>query len=99
MTRVLLIRDLAFADGTSPSLKVGLAVAVRDGHIAWIGPDEEADARGAEVIDGGGATLIPAMVDGHSHLVGQGGSHWRRVVGRRRVGAGADASSARDPWP
>jgi imidazolonepropionase-like amidohydrolase len=72
----LLIRDLALADGTSPQLQLGIGLLVDDGHIAWIGPSEDADATAAEVLDGGGATLIPAMVDAHSHLSGPGGSHW-----------------------
>jgi imidazolonepropionase-like amidohydrolase len=72
----LLIRELAVADGTSDQLQVGLDVLVQDGTIAWIGPSDSADPTGAEVIDGGGATLVPALVDGHSHLSGPGGSHW-----------------------
>jgi imidazolonepropionase-like amidohydrolase len=76
VTERLLLRDLALADGTGPRLQLGVAVLVEDGHIAWLGPTEEADWPGAEVLDGGGATLIPALVDGHSHLTGQGGSHW-----------------------
>jgi imidazolonepropionase-like amidohydrolase len=76
VTERLLLKDLALADGISPQLRLGVAVLVEDGHIAWLGSTEEADVPGAEVLDGGGATLIPAMVDGHSHLTGQGGSHW-----------------------
>jgi imidazolonepropionase-like amidohydrolase len=72
----LLIRDLALADGTSPRLQLGVAVLIQDGQIAWLGPTEEADPNGAEVLDGGGATLVPGMVDAHSHLSGPGGSHW-----------------------
>ena len=71
-----LIRDLAVADGTTPRLQLGLAALVDKERIAWIGPTKEADAVGAEVVDGGGATLVPAMVDAHSHLSGPGGSHW-----------------------
>jgi imidazolonepropionase-like amidohydrolase len=29
-----------------------------------------------DVIDAGGATIVPGMVDGHSHLTMPGGSHW-----------------------
>jgi imidazolonepropionase-like amidohydrolase len=77
----LLIRELALADGTSPQLQVGLDVLVEDGTIAWIGPTDEADPAGAEIIDGGGATLVPALVDCHSHLSGPGGSHWIQRFG------------------
>src|SRR5919201_4328972 len=72
----LVIRDLALADGTSAHLQIGIAVVIDDGHSRWLGPTEESDAAGAEVLDGGGATLMPGMVDAHSHLSGPGGSHW-----------------------
>jgi imidazolonepropionase-like amidohydrolase len=72
----LLIQDLALADGTSPRLEVGVGVLLEAGRIAWIGPTDDADPTGAEVLDGGGATLVPALVDAHSHLSGPGGSHW-----------------------
>jgi imidazolonepropionase-like amidohydrolase len=72
----LLIRDLALADGSSAQLQLGIAVVVQDGRIQWLGPTEEAEPAGAEVIDGGGATLIPGIVDAHSHLSEPGGSHW-----------------------
>jgi imidazolonepropionase-like amidohydrolase len=49
---------------------------VEDGQIAWIGPSDEADPTDADILDGGGATLVPALVDAHSHLTGPGGSHW-----------------------
>src|SRR5689334_18002893 len=72
----LLLKDLALADATSASLQVGVSVIVEGETIAWIGPNDSADPSNAEVIDGGGATLVPAMVDAHSHLTGPGGSHW-----------------------
>ena len=76
MPNRLLIPELAFADGTSPSLQLDMAIIVQDAHIAWLGPTEEADPAGAEVLDGSGATLVPALVDCHSHLSGPGGAHW-----------------------
>src|SRR5258706_5724194 len=53
-----------------------MSLAIEDGKIAWIRPNDSADTTGAEVIDAGGATIVPAMVDCHSHLAMQGGSHW-----------------------
>ena len=75
MSRIVL-RDAAFADGTSPSLRTGVSLAIEGDTIAWIRPNDSADLTGAEVIDAGGATIVPAMVDCHSHLTMQGGSHW-----------------------
>ncbi len=72
----LVITDLAVADGTSARLQVGVGVAVEDEQIHWMGPTDEADTHGAVVVDGGGATLVPALIDAHSHLAGPGGSHW-----------------------
>ena len=75
MTRVVL-HDAALADGTSGSLRTGVSLAIEDGQIAWLRPNDSADTTGAEVVDAGGATIVPAMVDCHSHLTMQGGSHW-----------------------
>jgi imidazolonepropionase-like amidohydrolase len=72
-----LYRDAALADGRSSSLQLGVSILVEEGHIAWIRPaDSEEDAGDAEVIDAGGATIVPGMVDCHSHLTMPGGSHW-----------------------
>jgi imidazolonepropionase-like amidohydrolase len=75
MTRTVL-HDAAFADGTSDSLRTGVSLAIEHGQIAWIRPNDSADTTGSEVVDAGGATIVPAMVDCHSHLTMQGGSHW-----------------------
>jgi len=72
----LLIVDLAFADGRSERLQLGMAVLIEGERISWMGPAEEADPAGAEILDGSGATLVPALVDGHSHLTGPGGANW-----------------------
>ena len=72
----IVLHDAAFADGVSPALRTGISLAIEDGKIAWIGPNDSADKTRAEVVDAGGATIVPAMVDCHSHLTMQGGSHW-----------------------
>jgi imidazolonepropionase-like amidohydrolase len=71
-----ILHDAAFADGSSDSLRLGVSVVIADGRIQSIGANDEIDRAGAEVIDAGGAVLVPGMVDCHSHLTMQGGSHW-----------------------
>ena len=75
MTRTVL-HDAALADGTSATPRTGVSLAIENGKIAWIRPNDSAETTGAEVVDAGGATIVPAMVDCHSHLTMQGGSHW-----------------------
>ena len=75
MSRTVL-HDAALADGSADSLRLGISVAIADGKIEAIGANEEIDQKGATVIDAGGATIVPGMVDCHSHLTMQGGSHW-----------------------
>lgn len=58
------------------------AIAVRDGRIAGIGTPEELEhLRGPEtrVIDLGGRTVIPGLIDSHAHLVHYGVSATRSV--------------------
>jgi imidazolonepropionase-like amidohydrolase len=73
-------RDAALADGRSDQLRLGVSVLVESGRITWIRPaDDELDpgpADGLEVVDASGATIVPGMVDGHSHLTLPGGAHW-----------------------
>jgi len=78
MADKVLYRDAAFADGRSPTLRLGVSVLVSGGRIGWIRPaaDEGELPAGTEVIDAGGTTIVPGLVDGHSHLTLPGGSHW-----------------------
>lgn len=73
-----LFRHTAVADATRPDLVLDQSILVSNRRIAWIGPDDEAPqpASTARVVDAGGATVVPGMVDAHSHTVLPGGSHW-----------------------
>ena len=77
MTRTL-YRDAALADGRSDRLQVGVSVLVEDGTIRWIRPvDDEGDPGGGiDRIDASGTTIVPGMVDSHSHVTLPGGAHW-----------------------
>lgn len=46
----------------------GWAVLVQDDKIAAVGPASQIDATGAQVVDLPGTTLIPGLMDLHSHL-------------------------------
>jgi imidazolonepropionase-like amidohydrolase len=72
----LLIQDACLADGRSASLQIEISLLIENGRIAAIGPRDAIDPGGAEILDGGGATIVPAFVDAHSHLTMPGGSHW-----------------------
>jgi imidazolonepropionase-like amidohydrolase len=71
-----ILHDAALADGSSDSLRLGVSIAIADGKIEAIAPNGEIEPAGATVIDAGGAVIVPGMVDCHSHLTMQGGSHW-----------------------
>jgi len=76
--RPTLYRDAALADGTGPSLRNGVSVLVDDRRVVWIRPtsDEDSLPPNVRVIDAGGSTIVPGMVDAHSHVTLPGGSHW-----------------------
>ncbi len=74
----VLYRDAALADGTGPDLQLGMSVLVIDDRIEWIRPtDDEPDpGPDVEVVDASGCTIVPGLVDSHSHLTLPGGAHW-----------------------
>src|ERR1035437_4994115 len=103
----ILYRDGALADGRSDRLRVGVSILVVDGAIAWIRPSDDegplpgvgtggaaATAQAVDVVDASGSTIVPGMVDCHSHLTLPGGAHWiaRIDVPPERLLAAAEAN-------
>ena len=80
-----LYRGAALADGKSPNLQVGVSILVEQERISWIRPaDDEAELgrpSELEVIDASGTTIVPGLVDAHSHLTLPGGAHWIDRIG------------------
>jgi imidazolonepropionase-like amidohydrolase len=74
----VLYSGAAMADGRSARLRLGVSILAEDGKISWIRPAEDEGGRpaGCEYVDAGGTTIVPGLVDGHSHLTLPGGSHW-----------------------
>src|SRR5690348_2000259 len=50
-------------------LHEGWAVRVRGDRIEAAGPSASIDTAGAKVVDLPGATLLPGLVEGHSHIL------------------------------
>ncbi len=78
-------RDAALADARSDRLRLGVTILVEDGTIRWIRPADDEGELGSpeslEVVDASGATIVPGMVDGHSHITLPGGAHWIDRIG------------------
>ena len=66
-----LITNVRVFDGVNDGLSETTTVLVEDNKIVGISPDASAGA-GATVIDGGGRTLMPGLIEAHSHLMFSG---------------------------
>jgi imidazolonepropionase-like amidohydrolase len=62
------LRPDAVFDGVDGTLHRGWVVLVRGERIAAVGAASSVDASGAEVIDLAGTTLVPGMIEAHSHM-------------------------------
>src|SRR5262249_5950490 len=73
-----LYRGCALPDLDAGRLLPEMSILVEDHRIRWIPPAAEEPAAGGEgeVVDAGGRTAVPGMVDAHSPLTMPGGSHW-----------------------
>lgn len=68
-TAVVAITNVLLFDGTGAAAKPDQTIVIRDGVIADIGPTGRVQVpAGAQVIDGTGHTVIPALVGMHDHL-------------------------------
>lgn len=63
----ILLRPAQIFDGVDPHPHLGWSVLINGDQITAVGPTVAAPA-GATVIDLPGTTLIPGMIEGHSHL-------------------------------
>lgn len=63
----ILLQPAQVFDGANPQPHSGWSVLVEGNRIAAVGPDIAAPA-GAKVIELPGTTLMPGMIEGHSHL-------------------------------
>jgi imidazolonepropionase-like amidohydrolase len=64
----LWLTNARLLDGTSAPVKEGAAVLVEDGRIVRVGSVGEDLPEGAESVDLGGRTLMPGLIDVHTHL-------------------------------
>lgn len=65
-----MLRPARIFDAVDGNVESGQIVVVRGERIVWVGPATGADIpRDAEVVDLPGLTLLPGLIDAHSHLL------------------------------
>jgi imidazolonepropionase-like amidohydrolase len=72
---VTVIKAARLIDGTSDQVQQGMAVLVEGQRIKAVGPAAAIAAQApadARVVDLGGATLLPGLIDNHTHILLQG---------------------------
>lgn len=77
----------------------GAAVVVRDGLVAWCGPQAQLPAQLPEMpeLDAGGAVVLPGFVDAHTHLIWAGTRREEfaaRLAGEQYDGGGINTTVA-----
>ena len=63
----ILFTNVNIFDGFSDKLATGMSVLVEGNHIKEVG--KSIDAPGATVVDGGGRTMTPGLIDMHQHVM------------------------------
>ena len=73
-TTEVLFRNVRVFDGTSTALSGPTAVLVRGNTIAAIGVGAVPATPAVTIVDGGGRTLMPGLIDNHVHIFMSGSS-------------------------
>lgn len=79
MPETLLFTNARVLDPDAGSSRDGQAVLVKDGRIAAVGSGIEAPAE-ARVLDLGGRTLMPGLIDCHVHVVAESLDLWSNMI-------------------
>ena len=79
MTQTLLFTNGRVLDAEQGVLREGLAVLVKDGHIADVAAGITAP-EGARIVDLGGRTLMPGLIDCHVHVVAESLDLWGNMT-------------------
>lgn len=79
MTKAIFFINARVLDAEAGALRNGLGVLVRDGRIAEVGSGIGAPAD-ARVIDLGGRTLMPGLIDCHVHVVAETLDLWSNMI-------------------
>ena len=103
--KLTLFTNVNIFDGTSERLAMGQDVLVEGNLIKQIGTGLR-PGDGATVIDGGGRTLMPGLIEGHGHLQMNGTAladiennrNWEELAVRSAVNAKAALMSGFTTW-
>jgi imidazolonepropionase-like amidohydrolase len=82
------IRAGRLIDGTGGAPRLDVVVLIEGERIVAAGADVAVPA-GARIIDLGGATLLPGLIDLHTHLTDSGSMHWEEVLLKTTPGQAA----------
>jgi imidazolonepropionase-like amidohydrolase len=75
--KIIVLKAAHLFDGKSDQVVSPGVVVVQDGKITAAGSKVQEPA-GAEVVDLGNATLIPGLIDAHTHLTNEGSPDWKK---------------------
>src|SRR5919112_1434813 len=74
----VVVRAARIIDGRGGTPLTNAAILIRGDRIERIGP--AAELRGDRVIDLGAATVLPGLIDLHTHLTDEVGTNWERAL-------------------
>lgn len=97
--RPILLKNARLIDGSGASPRVGVDLSLESGRIKAIGVGLEVPA-GAQVIDLGGRTLLPGLIDAHTHMLSEPASSYAEGVARGLREGEADRAlrGAQNAW-
>ncbi len=101
----VLFANVNIFDGKSDKLAMGMNVLVEGNLIKQVGKDVKG-RNDAKIIDGGGRTLMPGLIEGHGHLQMNGTAlsdiennrNWEELAVRSTVNAKAALMSGFTTW-